>query len=355
MGRHRILVAGARGVVGRTLLDYFPGPDDWELIGLSRSPVPGRLGPHLSVDLLQPAACIDAIRSVPGITHLVYAAAIEQGSAWKAGADPSDVNTMMLCNLLDALDATRASLRHVTLIQGAKAYGSHLGAIETPARESDPRHLGANSFYSLEDHLRERQRTREWTWTILRPPTVIGFAVGTAGTRLLGSIATYATLLRERRLPLWFPGTNLDHVWQGVDARLLAEAIVWCSSTPAAANEVLNVTNGDCATWTSLWPQLARMFGMESAAPKPMSLSQIMGDEGRAWENVVIDRGLAPHSLEELASWRQADYVFNKASNVYLSTIKLRRVGFEHCIDTAEMFEFWIGELVRMKIIPPPR
>lgn len=63
----------------------------------------------------------------------------------------------ILKNLLDAVEETSPSLRHVTFYQGGKAYGADLGPFKTPAREDDLRLMPPNFYYDQEDFLRQRQ------------------------------------------------------------------------------------------------------------------------------------------------------------------------------------------------------
>ena len=53
----------------------------------------------------------------------------------------------MLTNLLDALRMAESNVRHLTLLQGTKAYGVHHGPYKMPARESDPRFIASNFYY----------------------------------------------------------------------------------------------------------------------------------------------------------------------------------------------------------------
>ena len=71
-----------------------------------------------------------------------------------------DTNLTMLRNLLDAAARARRRLRHVSLLQGTKAYGAHLHPIPVPARERCPRDPHDNFYWLQEDHVRERRRPR---------------------------------------------------------------------------------------------------------------------------------------------------------------------------------------------------
>src|SRR5258708_7937862 len=67
--------------------------------------------------------------------------------------------------------------------------------------------MPANFYYDQEDFLRERRQRKEWHWTALRPEATTGFGLGNP-MNLGMSIAVYAAISKELRLPLRFPGTE---------------------------------------------------------------------------------------------------------------------------------------------------
>jgi hypothetical protein len=86
----------------------------------------------------------------------------------------------MLANAVTAIDGASSALHRVVLVTGTKYYGSHLGPFKTPARESDPRHIGPNYYFDQIDWLAAFQRCKRWDWVELRPQTLCGFAPGHA-------------------------------------------------------------------------------------------------------------------------------------------------------------------------------
>jgi hypothetical protein len=87
---------------------------------------------------------------------------------------------------LDTLEEVVPSLRHLALMHGGKAYGVHLGPPPNiPSRETDARTMRPNFYYDQEDLLRERQNGKPWNFTVLRPPAVVGFAVGSLLSTIL--------------------------------------------------------------------------------------------------------------------------------------------------------------------------
>lgn len=349
----KILVAGAQGVIGRAAAIRLAAQPGTEVLALSRRLEPAIPGVSpVAVDLLDPGQVKAALGHHSDVTHIVFGAYIEKETA----AERSAANTTILRNLLDVVEAASPGFRHITFYQGGKAYGADLGPFKTPAREDDPRLMPPNFYYDQEDLLRERQRGRSWTFTALRPEAVCGFAVGNP-MNLLTVIAVYAAISRELGLPLRFPGSGAAYraLYQVSSADILAEATDWAGTTPAAANEIFNITNGDYFRWEHMWPRIARMFDMDCAYPVPMPLTTYMADKGPLWDSMVARHGLQPIAYEKVASWRFGDFIFNSGFDNISSTIKARRAGFQACIDTEEMFETQFRHLRAQRVIPPLR
>jgi len=353
------LVAGSLGIVGSEVVSQLAASGR-DVVGVSRRAVsPGRPGRHLALDLTDAAACRTALGALQGVTHVVYAALFEKpdlGQGW-LDADQIATNRLMLANLLDGVTAGNTALRHVTLLQGAKAYGVHLGQIPIPAKEDAPRHIHPNFYWAQEDLLRERQGGARWRWTILRPQVVLGSAPGSA-MNMVAAIGAYAAISRALGLPLVYPGVG-HRITEATDVRLLARAILWAgdAAAAAAANQIFNVTNGDAFVWQNLWPAIARRFGMEVGLPHPMPLATVMPSHAAVWDRLVREHGLQPGCLEAFvgSSWQFADFAFSRTYSTasLLSTIKIRQAGFGECIDTEASLDWHLAELQRRRVLPP--
>ncbi|OCC24158.1 hypothetical protein MB02_07760 [Croceicoccus estronivorus] len=356
----KVLIAGGLGLVGRAAVEHFEALGDWDIVALSRrEPDFPTQADFVSVDLSDREATLSALSRIRDVTHIVYAAVMEKpvlADGW-TDAEQIAANLAMLRNLLDGLEPDNSTLRHITLLQGGKAYGAHLGPMNLPAKESDPRHMPPNFYFEQEDLLRRRQEQgAKWAWTVLRPMALIGFALGSP-MNLLSAIGTYAAIARELDVPFRFTGAMHQQIGELTDTRLLARAIAWAGLSPAAANQIFNVTNGDFVVWQTLWPKLANMLDVEWAPPQPMPLSLMMADKAPVWDEIVARYGLVPHRYDAMAnaSWQFADGMFgyNAPPNLaLLSTVKIRRAGFHDCIDSCEMFEDWISILRSRKILP---
>ncbi|GGO91850.1 SDR family oxidoreductase [Wenjunlia tyrosinilytica] len=345
-----VLVAGAGGVIGRHAAAQYALQPGRLVRGVSRRTPQDATWEHLPVDLADRGAARAGLAAAGDTTHLVFAAYSEQGTLGEQIAP----NVALLDHTLDALDAAGAPLRHVTLYQGGKAYGAHLGHFKTPAREDDPRLLGPNFYYDQEDLLRQVAEERGFTFTILRPEGVVGYAVGNP-MNLLMVIGVYASICRELGLPLRFPGSHAayDALYQVTDAELLARATVWAGDSPAAAGETFNVTNGDQFRWRHVWPSVARHFAMPLAEPQPLSLSEHMADKEEVWHRLAKRHGLRPTPWRDLVGWGFGDFLFHADFDNVSSTVKIRQAGFGDCYDSEQRFLGLFDRLAAQRILPP--
>jgi nucleoside-diphosphate-sugar epimerase len=344
-----MLVVGAGGVVGRAVVERCARLGIAGL-GVGRSGGPEGGLPHVALDVEDAAACRQALGRAGPFTHLVFC-------AWHAEPDrEAEVapNLAMLKNVLDALRGSSPGLRHLALLQGVKAYGSHLGPFRQPACETDPRHAGPNFYYAQEDHVRARAPAEGWSWTILRPVTVCGTSRRSAMS-MVSVLAVLATVARARGEPLRFPGTHAAfHAGrQMVDADLLARAILWSGESPAAAGEAFNVTNGDVVTWAALWPWIAALFGVAAEPPARIELAREMPPQKSAWSALCRDFGLADEAFFDTVPWRYADDLFGRAYGNRLDIGKLRAAGFGEAVDSRAMFERQFRRLAQERLIPP--
>lgn len=82
-------------------------------------------------------------------------------------------------------------------------------------------------------------------------------------------IAVYASIARELKVPLRFPGKPgaYGSLLEMTDAGLLARATVWAATDERCADQAFNINNGDLFRWSSLWPKIARFFDLEASDP----------------------------------------------------------------------------------------
>jgi nucleoside-diphosphate-sugar epimerase len=175
MSGRKVLVAGASGLVGGAAVERFLEAEEaWDAVALSRRRPEIRSDrpyAHVPVGLRDRNACASALGQLEGVTHVVYAALYEKPGLVPGWQDPDylQINTEMLHNLIESLTSSRDTIEHVSILQGTKAYGFHLGPMAIPARERMPRHPRANFYWEHEDYIRELAAERGWRWTVLGP------------------------------------------------------------------------------------------------------------------------------------------------------------------------------------------
>ncbi len=357
-----VLVAGASGLVGTAAVERFAA-EGWEVVALSRRApeltVPGTVR-HIPVDLRDAAATDHAIRSVGPLSHVVYAAVYETAgvvAGWR-DVDQMQVNRDMLRNVLDPLTSL-GTLAHVNLLQGTKAYGAHLHRIPIPAREGAPRDPHANFYWLQEDLVRQRAAEEGWAFTVLRPQLIVGPACGVA-LSMPPVLGVYAALCRAEGRPFAFPG-GFPGVGEAVDARIVAGALHWAATTPAAAGETYNLTNGDVFDWRQLWPVLADTLGVSVGPDAPLRLGEYLPSRAATWDAIVARCGLRPQSLSQVVgeSHHFADACLavgleRALPPMFVSTIKIRQAGFSEFADTERSFCDALRTLIHRRVLPGP-
>lgn len=348
------LVVGASGIVGRNLVEHLAGNPAWMVFGLARKPLALEGARFVGADLQAPEtlpAVLDEVRP----THIFFSSWLRQPTE----AENIRVNRAMLRNLLQA--ARSSPVQHVALVTGLKHY---LGPFEsygqgtlptTPFREEQERLDVPNFYYAQEDELFEAAEAQGFTWSVHRPHTIVGYALGNA-MNMGVTLAVYATICRETGKPFRFPGSPVQ--WGSLtdmtDARLLARHLEWASTTAAARNQAFNVVNGDVFRWQWMWSRLANYFGL---TPEPFSgegmplAEQLAGAEG-VWRQIAAKHQLTEPELDRLVSAWHTDADLGRPIEVLTDMSKSRRLGFLDYQPTEDSFFDLFGRLRQSKIIP---
>jgi len=350
----RALVVGVTGISGGNVASRLLD-DGWEVVGLCRTPrdLDARVTP-LAADLADAESVASAVRGTAP-THVFF-------TTWSrrpTEAENCDVNGRMLQNLLDGV-APERSVAHVALVTGLKHY---LGPFEayakaqpdTPFSEDQARLPYENFYYVQEDVLFAASERDGFTWSVHRPHTLIGWALGNA-MNMGVTLAVYGAICRETGRGFRFPGSREQ--WEAVtdvtDARLLADHLVWAATTPAAANHALNIVNGDVFRWRRLWPRLADALGVEPVGfeGEPVLLEQQMADAGEIWPEIVARYGLRDLEVERLASWWHTDADLGRTIETFTDMGRSRRLGFFGVRDTESSFTDLFARLRAERIVP---
>jgi nucleoside-diphosphate-sugar epimerase len=349
------LVVGATGIIGAAL-GHELVCQGWRVLGLSsrpRSDIPG-ITP-LAADLLERSSLAAALKGHKP-THVFLA-------TWKRHDTEAEnvlVNGAMIRNVLETLSQTK-STRHVALVTGLKHY---LGPFEayakgdlppTPLREELPRLPVPNFYYAQEDEVYAAAQRDGFTWSIHRPHTVIGKAVGNA-MNLGTTIAVYASICRETVRPFRWPGSEAQ--WRGLsdvtDARVLAKHLIWAAETEAAQDVAFNVVNGDIFRWHWLWPRLARWFGVEPVGWDGIvhPLEREMANDDPVWEEIARRYSLVEPNLRKLASPWHTDLDLGRPIEVMTDMKNSRERGFSVFQPTEQSFVDLFAQLRRDRLIP---
>ncbi len=349
------LVVGASGIVGNSLAQHLISKG-WHTYGLARRPPSNIDGlTPIAADLLN-AESIRAALTGLRPTHVFFGTWSRQ----KTEAENIRINSIMVRNLLDALSPA-GSVRHVALVTGLKHY---LGPFEsygkgelppTPFREEQPRLAAENFYYAQEDEVFAAAKRDGFGWSVHRPHTIIGYAIGNA-MNMGSTLAVYATICRESKRPFLFPGSSTQ--WNGLtdmtDARLLARHLEWASVTEAARNQAFNVVNGDIFRWKWMWQRLADWFGLEPA-PFPgtgVPLERQLADAAPLWAEIARKHGLAEPRLSALASAWHTDADLGRPIEVVTDMSKSRKLGFLDYQATDESFFALFARLRQERLIP---
>ncbi len=347
------LVVGASGIVGSATAELLRDKG-WPVTALARHP-PAQPGiTPLAADLLDPASLAPLLNIRP--THVFI-------STWSRQATEAEnirVNANMVRNLLDTLGKA-GSVQHVALVTGLKHY---LGPFEaygkgvlpqTPFREEMPRLDVENFYYAQEDEVFAAAKRDGFHWSVHRPHTVIGQAVGNA-MNMGTTLAVYASICRETGRPFRFPGSQVqwDSLTDMTDAGQLARHLLWASTTPAAENEAFNIVNGDVFRWSWMWTRLAEWFGIE-AAPfdgTVLPLEQQMQDDAPAWSEIASRHGLAEADMDRLVSPWHTDADLGRPIEVVTDMSKSRRLGFLDYQPSDDAFFALFERLRDQRLIP---
>lgn len=352
MSKHALIV-GATGITGSNLAENLLAEGGWTVSGLSRSQSPIAGVTTLSCDLVD-GNSVRAALSETRPSHVFITAWSRQDTE----AKNCEVNGAIVRNVLDAVQGR--GVQHVALTTGTKHY---LGPFEsyaktqpeTPFREEQERLPGENFYYVQEDEVFAAAARDGFTWSIHRPHTLIGYAVGNA-MNMAATLAVYASICRETGRPFVFPGS--PEQWQAAtdvtDARLLAKHLKWASTTKAASNLAFNVVNGEVFRWKWLWPRIANYFGIEAApysgVPTPLE-EQMVGAEA-IWNEMVKKFDLQPNTLGRVASFWHSDADLGRQIETFNDMGRSRKLGFLDYQDTTASFTDAFDRLRADRIIP---
>jgi nucleoside-diphosphate-sugar epimerase len=350
------LVVGASGITGSNLAEKLIS-EGWTTYGLARNPQTDIAGLiPVAADLLDQASLKNALAAISP-SHVFLTTWMRNDTE----AENIRVNSLMIRNLLAVLSPAK-SIEHVALVTGLKHYLGPFDAYaksgtlpETPVREEHPRLDLENFYYAQEDEVYAAAARDGFTWSIHRPHTVIGKAVGNM-MNMGTTLAVYASICKHTGRAFRWPGSAAQ--WNGLsdvtDARILAEQLIWASTTPDAANEAFNITNGDVFRWSWLWRQIAQWFDIEFVGYEGEihPLEQEIANDSAVWREISAHHGLKETNLNRLASAWHTDLDLGRPIEVMTDMSKSRKLGFTAYQSTRDSF-FDLFEKLRMERLIP--
>jgi nucleoside-diphosphate-sugar epimerase len=213
----------------------------------------------------------------------------------------------------------------------------------------------ANFYYAQEDEVFDAAARDGFTWSVHRPHTIIGKAVGNA-MNMGTTLAVFASICRATGRPFNFPGSQVqwDSLTDMTDAGILASHLVWAATTPAAQNQAFNIVNGDVFRWKWMWERIADWFGVPAlpfdGTVRPLE-RQMAEDDGE-WRKIATERGLAELDIGRLASPWHTDADLGRPIEVVTDMSKSRKLGFTQFKATDTAFFELFDELRKDRLIP---
>jgi nucleoside-diphosphate-sugar epimerase len=354
------LIFGSSGIAGYYLAKRLLY-EGWKVTGVQRANKPHDpkelnviTGDIFKLDDLKQK--LDSV--LPEITHVYY-------QTWTPHSDPQkqvELNLLMFKNALSLVTEKSRNLQFVFLQTGTKYYNIHkgpkAGVYITPFKEDHPREKAPNFHYALEDYLKEvaeqaASQGKNWTWSVARPPVLIGFSLGTA-MNLANTLAAYASLLKHLGKPLIFPYSESKYnaIRELCDSALLAEFICFLSTHEHCSGQAFNVTNGDWFRWKDVWPKVADYFGMKAEVDPNFDLEKFLRDNQAAWEDLVQKHGLRKNSLKDLITIDFFRVMLDRDWDEGTNLNKTHKYGFYNCRETDKSLLDFFDVLKWHQVIP---
>jgi nucleoside-diphosphate-sugar epimerase len=350
------LVVGATGITGSNLAQELIS-EGWTTYGLARNPnsnIKGLI--PVKADLLNEGNLTQALQNISP-THIFF-------TTWMRNDTEEEnikINSALVRNLLKVL-SSKKSIQHVALVTGLKhylgpfeAYAQAGSLPETPLREEQPRLEYPNFYYAQEDAVYEAAERDNFTWSIHRPHTVIGYTVGNL-MNMGTTLAIYASICKETGRKFIFPGSSAQ--WNGLsdvtDARILAKQLIWASTTEGAKNQAFNITNGDVFRWKWLWEKIADYFQIEFEGfeNEIRPLEKELQNDQTLWEEIAEKYDLKENNLSKISSAWHTDLDLGRPIEVMTDMAKSRKLGFTVFQSTLDSFTDLFEKLKDEKLIP---
>jgi hypothetical protein len=145
----------------------------------------------------------------------------------------------------------------------------HLGPVNIPWTESDPRiTLDNNFYYRQEDSLRAFAAKHNISYNIIIPSWILG-AVKDAAMNILYPLSVYAAVQKHLGKDLDFPGDIVAWDKEQLQSSSLMNSYFseWAALNEKAKDQSFNVVDDYRFNWGRFWPILADWYGLKWAPP----------------------------------------------------------------------------------------
>ncbi|KAF4765281.1 hypothetical protein N7455_003995 [Penicillium solitum] len=379
------LVVGASGITGYGLLQNllsYPTADYWTSItGLTSRPMDKaqallpdefrlRLVSGLNLNTPHAEAVVAFLKAIPQIeliTHVYFAAYSVKDC--ENLQDIKRLNTTLLSNLIEAVDACCPNLQFVTLQTGGKYYGVQFPkdvSLNPPFKESFPRipqPLANEIFYYAQiDLMTERSKGKSWKWADIRPDAIVGFVPQNNAMGIAQALAVFLSLYRYvhgdgAKVP--FPGDLASFKAKHTDTSqdILTRFTIFVSLNAEKTNgHAYNIGCSDeCTSWESKWSGICEYFGLEGVSPQPdhtFSVSRWIEDHRAHCQRWVEEFQLREGAFEG-TSWDFLEALVAESDfDRQYDLSAARSLRFHETIDTVDSYHKAFDRYRQAKIIP---
>ena len=278
-------------------------------------------------------------------------------------------NDALLETSITAITALAPRIRSVILQTGGKAYGllfsEHVN-LTPPFHESLPRvppPWGNEIFYYSQWDILNRlcaDAGNSWTFTEVRPDTIIGFVPGTNAMNVAQGLGFYLSLFREVHgagARCAYPGTAAGYRSRHTDSSqdVIARMEIFAALEPekCGGGRAFNVADGEVVTWADVWGGICAYFGLQGVPPNEETApaGNFVGEHADRWSGVVEREGL--EGMDLLAhNWWFVERILQIPFDRQFDLSSAREVGFKETVDTTRGYTLVFDRMRQAKMIP---
>lgn len=278
-------------------------------------------------------------------------------------------NDALLETSITAITALAPQIRSVILQTGGKAYGllfsEHIN-LKPPFHESQPRvpsPWGDEIFYYSQVDILKRlsaEAGNSWTFTEVRPDTIIGFVPGTNAMNVAQGLGFYLSLFREVHgagAECAYPGTAAGYRSRHTDSSqdIIAQMEIFAALEPekCGGGRAFNVADGEVVTWADIWGGICAYFDLKGAPPteETETAGIFVSKHVDRWPGVVERDGL--ESMDILAhNWWFVERILQIPFDRQFDLSSAREVGFKETVDTTRGYTLVFDRMRQAKMIP---